>query len=183
MDINKRVAENLKAIREEKHLSLEQLSRLSGVSKSMLGQIERGEVNPTISVLWKISGGLKISINTLLEKSDSAVEIIKGKDLTPLASDDGKYLNYPIFPFDEATQIETYRVEIQPGAKLKALPHLDGTVEYITVFDGSVSIETGDGTYHLSKGDSIRFRADVPHGYANTGRTTAWLSMLLYYGR
>lgn len=183
MDINKRVAQNLKAIREERHLSLEQLSRLSAVSKSMLGQIERGEVNPTISVLWKISDGLKISFTTLVEKSSSATEIIKGADISPLEGDNGKYLNYPIFPFDESTQFETYRVEIKPGAHLNALPHLDGTLEYITVFEGQVVIEAGDTAYTLDKGDSLRFRADIPHSYSNPGETLAQLSMLMYYGK
>ena len=183
MDINKRVAQNLKACREEKHLSLEQLSRLSGVSKSMLGQIERGEVNPTISVLWKIASGLKISLTALVEKSSASTEIIKGNEIIPLEGDNGKYLNYPVFPFDESTQFETYRVEIQPGGYLKALPHLDGAVEYITVFEGNVVIHAGETVCPLSTGDSLRFRADVPHIYSNPGNTLAQLSMLIHYHR
>ena len=47
------VAENLKRLREERKLSLDAVAKCSGVSKSMLGQIERGVTNPTISTLWK----------------------------------------------------------------------------------------------------------------------------------
>lgn len=53
------VAENLKRLREERKLSLDAVAKCSGVSKSMLGQIERGVTNPTISTLWKIANGLK----------------------------------------------------------------------------------------------------------------------------
>ena len=53
--MNKIVARNVRNLREKNNLSMDQLVRLSGVSKSMLAQIERGEANPTISTLWKIS--------------------------------------------------------------------------------------------------------------------------------
>ena len=53
--MNKIVARNVKSLREKSNLSMDQLVRLSGVSKSMLAQIEKGEANPTISTLWKIS--------------------------------------------------------------------------------------------------------------------------------
>ena len=58
--MNKIVARNVKTLREKSNLSMDQLVRLSGVSKSMLAQIEKGEANPTISTLWKISNGLKV---------------------------------------------------------------------------------------------------------------------------
>lgn len=52
--IHKKIGKNLQEIRKSRGLSLDQVSEMSGVSKGMLGQIERGESNPTISVLWKI---------------------------------------------------------------------------------------------------------------------------------
>ena len=52
--MNQIVAKNIKRLREERKLSMDELSKLSGVSKSMLAQIERGGGNPTISTLWKI---------------------------------------------------------------------------------------------------------------------------------
>ena len=52
------VAKNIRRLREESKLSMDELSKLSGVSKSMLAQIERGEENPTISTLWKLSNGI-----------------------------------------------------------------------------------------------------------------------------
>ena len=52
------VAANIRRLREERNLSMEELARLSGVSKSMLAQVERGDGNPTLSTLWKLSNGM-----------------------------------------------------------------------------------------------------------------------------
>ena len=61
------IAANLKRIRKEKKLSLDNAAEMTGVSKSMLGQIERGESSPTVATLWKIATGLHISFTALLE--------------------------------------------------------------------------------------------------------------------
>lgn len=62
MEITSRIAANAKRLREEKKLTLDAAANLTGVSRSMLAQIEKGEVNPTISVLWKIANGYKVSL-------------------------------------------------------------------------------------------------------------------------
>ncbi len=181
MDVNRTVAGNLKAQRERRRLSLDQLAQLSGVSKSMLGQIERGEVNPTISVLWKIAGGLKVSFSSLIERESLSVEVVRKGDVTALYSDDGLYLNLPVFPFEEGRKFEQYRIEVQPHGRLDAQAHLMGTEEYVMVFTGELVV-TADGVRaHLQPGDAIRFLADVPHSYENPGDVRSDLSMTLYY--
>ena len=60
--LNELIAENLKDIRKGKGLSLEQVSSLTTISKSMLSQLERGEVNPTISTVYKLALGLKVPV-------------------------------------------------------------------------------------------------------------------------
>ena len=59
------VAKNIKRLREERNLSMDQLAKLSGVSKSMLAQVERGDGNPTLSTLWKLSNGMKVPFDAL----------------------------------------------------------------------------------------------------------------------
>ena len=68
MDVNKIIAQNVKKLREKRKLTLDAASEITGVSRSMLAQIEKGDVNPTISVLWKIAGGYKVSFTSLLEQ-------------------------------------------------------------------------------------------------------------------
>lgn len=61
------VSENARRLREEKRLTLDEAARLTGVSRSMLAQIEKGDVNPTISMVWKIANGYKVSFTSLVE--------------------------------------------------------------------------------------------------------------------
>ena len=181
MEITGRIACNAKRIRDEKKLTLDAAAAATGVSRSMLAQIEKGEVNPTISVLWKMANGYKVSFTALLEEEQSEVHVLRAEMMQPLEEDDGHYRNYPVFTFDEKTLFETYRIEIDPAGSLSAQPHLRGAQEYITVFSGQVEITVGETVYRLSKGDSIRFDADVPHAYRNPGTEMTELSMLIFY--
>ena len=183
ININQEVGRNVRRLREEKKLTLDGAAALTGVSRSMLAQIEKGDVNPTISVLWKIAGGYKVSFTSLLEPETGQTTVIRGRDVIPVAEDEGRYMNYPVFAFDDRTLFETYRIAIAPGGVWRAQPHLAGTEEYITVFRGNVVIETESGAYGLEEGDSIRFKADSAHGYKNHGEKETQLSMIIYYGR
>ena len=65
MDISKTTARNIKRIRENKKMTLDAAAAATGVSRSMLSKIERGDANPTITVLWKIANGFKVSFTAL----------------------------------------------------------------------------------------------------------------------
>lgn len=149
----------------------------------MLAQVERGDVNPTISVLWKIANGYKVSFTSLLEQETEAATVIRERETEPILADQGRYSNYPAFPFDKDRLFETHRILIAPGGRLEAQPHLAGTEEYITVFAGAVTIAAESDIFCLNRGDSLRFRADVPHAYANGGTEQAELSMLICYSK
>lgn len=181
MEIQKLIAENIKELRAYKGLTLEEAAKATGVSRSMLAQIEKGDVNPTISVLWKIANGYKVSFTSLMENRARGSFVIRKKDITPLEENEGKYINYPIFPFQEDKLFETYRIQIKVGGFLNAQPHLTGTEEYITVFSGQVEITAGTDAFLLTVGDSIRFMADVSHSYKNVGNEDVFLSMIIYY--
>lgn len=181
MDINVTVAENVKRVREQKKLTLDAAAAATGVSRSMLAQIEKGDVNPTISVLWKIANGYKVSFTSLVEQARERPVVVRGDDIKPLTEDEGRYLNYPTFTFDEQKSFETYRIHIRAGGYLAAQPHLPGAEEYVTVFSGQVEIGVGEEQYVLETGDSLRFPADQRHSYRNPGQEDAWLSMLIWY--
>lgn len=179
MDINSTVSQNIKRLRERRKLTLDAAAAATGVSRSMLAQIERGDVNPTISVLWKIANGYRVSFTTLTEPEEPAALIRAGD---PLLADEGRYRNYPAFPFAADRQFETYRILIAPGGKLEAQPHLANSQEYLTVFHGRVEVRAGTETFVLEAGDSLRFQADQSHAYANLADEQAEMSMLIYYG-
>jgi Predicted transcriptional regulators len=183
MDINVTVSNNLKTTRERLKLSLDAVAKMTGVSKSMLAQIERGEVNPTISVLWKIANGLKLSFTSLIETHKEEQEVIREADLEPIVEDGGRFINRPIFGFDEERRFETFRVTLLEGGSRESESHFAGTEEFVTVFSGGLTVEVNGSTYPLKAGDSIRYRADVPHGYRNGGPGTCELSMVIWYAK
>ncbi len=183
MSINSAVAQNIKSIREQRKLTLDMAAQATGVSRSMLAQIEKGDANPTVSVLWKIANGYKVPFTSLVEQKNAAATVVRASDTAPIVAAHGKYLNFPVFCFDEQHAFEVYRIVILAGGSLEAKAHLMGTEEYITVFSGAVTITVADTTYTLHAGDSIRFVADVPHTYSNEGQDDASLSMILYYPR
>lgn len=175
------IAKNLKNLRETRKLSLDNVAKLTGVSKSMIGQIERGEANPTISTLWKIANGFKISFTELMHRPETDIEIVSIKDTRPLIEDGGRFRNYPIFPFDNNRRFEIYTVAVDAGSCLDAEPHPKGTQEFMTLFSGQMTITINNEEYILAANTSIRFKADVAHRYKNTGDETCHFSMVIYY--
>jgi transcriptional regulator with XRE-family HTH domain len=182
-NLNQLIGENLKRLRTEKGLSLDAVAKLSGVSKSMLGQIERGEVNPTISTVWRIAGGLKVSFTSLVTRAQDDSEIVARSEIEPLVEDGGKVRNHPVFPFDAERGFEMYYVEFDPGGYLQADGHTVGTQEYITLHSGRLAVRVAEEEHLLGRGDSIRFKADAPHSYHNPGAETATVSLIIQYPR
>jgi transcriptional regulator with XRE-family HTH domain len=183
MDITATVSDNLRATRERMKLSLDTVAKMTGVSKSMLAQIERGEVNPTISVLWKIANGLKVSFTSLLETRKEELEVIKASAIDPIVEDEGRFINQPVFGFDDERRFEFFRIVIQSGGSRESQAHLAGTEEYLTVFSGKVRVTVSGVDYVLSSGDSLRFRSDAVHSYRNDWKSPCELSMIIWYAR
>jgi XRE family transcriptional regulator, regulator of sulfur utilization len=175
------VAQNLKKMRENKNLSLDRLAELTGVSKSMLGQIERGESSPTISTIWKISNGLKISFTSLLNAPQIDTNVIQKASLKPLIEDNGKYRLYPLFTIETDRRFEIYAIEIEKGGSLSAEAHPAGTQEFLTVFAGELTVCVSRQEHRLREGDAIRFRADRPHVYCNSGEVLTKINLVIQY--
>ncbi|MFT9371869.1 helix-turn-helix domain-containing protein [Paenibacillus polymyxa] len=179
-NINLILSKNLKHLRNERKLSLDKLADLTGISKTMLGQIERGESNPSITTVWKIANGLKISFTALIsEPPADAVVVPKSK--VQVLEESNHYRLYPFFPYEGNRNFEVYTVEIETGGELSSAPHREGTEEFITVFEGEMVVKVSEETYTVKAGDSIRFKADRPHIYYNLGETLVRMNMIIYY--
>lgn len=159
----------LRKIRQEKGLTLEETSKITDVSKAMLGQIERGESKPTISVLWKISTGLKISISELLEDENDQLEVINIDEINPVSEMDGKMRLYNVFPFDPNTGFEYFVLTLEPGAYRHSKPHRSSAQEYIVVTEGELDLTVSGELFKLKAPAAIKFNADVEHEYRNSG--------------
>jgi len=179
--IHKRVGRNLQAIRKSRGLSLENVAELSGVSKAMIGQIERGESNPTISVLWRIVNGLGISFTTLIEQSEPVVTVAKPDTVEPFTAEDGAYRVYPLFPYDLRTKFESYLVRIDPGCAHDSEPHNDGVEEFVFVREGKLELHIENERYEAQAGQAIRFAANQPHRYVNPGPGVMECFTIIFY--
>ena len=175
------IAANLKRIRKEKKLSLDNAAEMTGVSKSMLGQIERGESSPTVATLWKIATGLHISFTALLEGQAMETKIIQKEDIRPLLSDEGRFRLFPFFSFFDAKRFEMLCIEMDLGCRSEFAPHEEGTEELLMVSQGTLRLTVDGKDYLVEAGNAIRYQADKAHIYENAGETPAKLYMVIYY--
>lgn len=157
----------LKRVRFERGLTLEETSGLTGVSKAMLGQIERGESNPTISILWKVSTGLRISFSELLGSESNNYEAISIDKMEPVFESDGKMILYDVFPFNPISGFEYFFIRLLPGARHTSTPHYNSTEEYIVVTKGTLVMTVEGKAYELVAPAALNFKANTEHTYSN----------------
>ncbi len=179
-DINRNISINLKTIRKERGLTLEDLSGVSGVSKSMLGEIERSGTNPTILVLWKIAEGLKIPLTKLFEEDTKEYLIIRNDEKKRINNDD-EFSIFTLFPYYDLHNLEVHKIEMASSSKLSNPGHLNGVDEYIFLIDGEVKLKIGKVECNLSKGDAIRFNAESYHEIINKKKKAAHLLNVMVY--
>lgn len=167
--LNKNISINLKAIRREKGMSMDAVAEQTGVSKSMLGQIERGEANPTIGTLGKIVSGLRVDLADLTRTPGVDVYAVNREKLIPTKEVAGQYAVYTYFPYEKNRLFEIYAVRIEPGASYVSGAHGQGTNEYIVVHAGELTLEIDNAFYQVKKEDAISFGTAVTHTYWNKG--------------
>jgi transcriptional regulator with XRE-family HTH domain len=172
--------------RKARHLTLERLAALSGVSKSMLSQIERGEANPTFAVLWSLTQALKIDFTDLIDggvahRQASPIEVVT-LALTPeIKSPDGSWRLRILSTPALAGNVEWYEVEIAAQGKLHSAPHAPGTFEHLTAQTNGLVVETSFGRQSLKAGETARYRADVEHAIINEGKSQARALLVVLY--
>jgi transcriptional regulator with XRE-family HTH domain len=165
----------MKQVRTERRWSLETLATASGVSRSMLSQIEREEANPTLVTALRIAQALGLSLGELLATDARAanVQVVRADDRSHDYSTDKHCRIRTLSPLDLAKDVELYEVRLSPQGALRSQAHFAGTREFVTVEQGAVRVESGQDSAELQAGDSATFRADVPHAIVNIGREEA----------
>ncbi|WCN36199.1 helix-turn-helix domain-containing protein [Aneurinibacillus uraniidurans] len=179
--INLNIGKNFKRIRTERNLSLDKMSELTGVSKAMLGQIERGESNPTITTIWKIASGLHISFSSLLAEDTPPVTLVDVRTIDPVIENDEKYRVYPLFPFHPKKQFEIFSLVLEPGGSHESEGHTTGVEEYVIVGSGTLEFVMEQEIYHVTQGSALHFQADRPHCYRNAGTSPVVCSVIIHY--
>lgn len=176
--VTEAVARNLQDFRHRHGFSLDQLARAAQVSKGTLVQIEQGRANPSIGVLCRIASVLRVSVADLVDVSQSDPVIIAEAATSPVLwtgrnGGEGRLLLGSKAP----DMMELWSWHMHPGDRYEASAHSAGTVEFLTVSEGRLIIETDGRTYDIETGQSAQLQADRAHTYACGGKTVTRFHM------
>lgn len=169
-DIHDRLAASLREARKARGLSLDAVAKLSGVSRSMVSQIERGESSPTVATLWNLTQALQVDFAGLLEgKPEPGIVVIRAA-AAPVILGRGIAVSIRILsPAEAVGEHEVYDLSFGAGGALESEPHSPGCREHLTVVEGALRVVSGDEESLLGPGDTARYPADRPHAIRAEG--------------
>lgn len=167
------VSVNLKRIRQSKGMSLDQVAEQTGVSKSMLAQIEKGTANPSLGVLGKITSGLRIEFQNLIEPPRMDFCLVVPEDMEPTKESKDQYKVWTCFPYEDTQFVEIYRIDVEPGGTYVSGSHGENTREYLTVINGVLTVECHGHVQQIQKEEVYKFETDQVHIYRNEGNEVA----------
>lgn len=163
------LSERINELRKQRRWTLEQLSAASGVSRSMLSEIERGRANPTLAVAMRIAEAFSLTLDQLVLDSNTrrAIHVVKADDDSHVFRADDECQIRTLSPLHLEKDIEFYHIRLESGAELDSAPHFRGCREIVTVNSGTCQLTAGKHSEALNPGDSACYPADQPHSLRN----------------
>ena len=182
------LGKRIRAERQKRQLTLEQFSQKTGLSKSFLSQIERGNTEPSITSLKKIAAEFGYSVVNLFPNGNgsdsnwgyqngavqypvkkqtyvSDVSIVRA-DMRKRLALPGSSVVYDLLTPDMKRQLEVMYLRVTPGEDSGKEPMLDSPGEkFCIVMKGVLEVRVGDDVYRLEQGDTIYYPAHVAHSW------------------
>jgi transcriptional regulator with XRE-family HTH domain len=172
----------LSLLRKRKNMTLDELSAKSGVSKSILSQIERDLSNPTVTTISRIAEALDEKLSDFFLKIEveetSSIESLK--ETPSITSKDGLCELHILGAGETVNWLQWYILEMKPKGLLDSKSHGPKTFENLTVIDGQIEVVCGETKEKLSKGDTFRFQSNREHTLKNTSKQKAQVLMINY---
>jgi transcriptional regulator with XRE-family HTH domain len=174
--IDTRIANRVRALRTGLRMTLEGLAAKSGVSRSMISLVERGESSPTAVVLEKIATGLNVSLASLFAESSGPVNpLSRRRDRTSWRDPQSGYVRRNVSPANFPSPVQIVEVALPAGAKVS---YESGAREVsihqqIWVQQGNVAVTVGKVTYRLFEDDCLAMLLNEPTAFHNRSRKTA----------
>lgn len=175
--LNQHVAYQLRKRRQALGWSLSRTAEATGVSKAMLGQIERQESSPTIATLWKLATGLACSFSSLLQPARQA-EVTE--TLAPLMAQDPHMQVTTLFAFNPATGMEAFEIVLSNQHTQQSAAHAQGVLEHIHVLSGELGVYEQGQWRQLAAGEQTVLAADAEHGYRDNTGHTRFIDIICY---
>lgn len=181
--VGRQLGMRLRQLRADQGWSLDTMSGASGVSRSMLSEIEREQANPTLAVTLRIAHAFGMSLGELIDTPGSAsnVTVIREHDRIFHYRSDGNCRMRTLSPLHLEKDVEFYEVALAKSAELRSAAHYAGTREFVTVVKGQLTVESAGEPKRLGTGDSATYRADVPHALINAGRGETLVFLVTIY--
>ena len=182
MDLNQRIATRVRELRTARDFSLEALADRSGVSRSMISLIERGETSATAVVLEKLAAALGITLAALFEPpAASAAPLMRRMDQAVWRDPDSSYLRRNVSPSGTLTPIQIVEVDFPAGAHVayETGRHEPAAHQQVWVLEGQIDVTVGSEQYGLHEGDCLAFVLDRPTAFRNRTRKPARYAVVI----
>lgn len=178
----KDIGKNLRELRKRRDLSLNDLAQLSGVSRSMLSQMETGRSIPSVLVLCKIARSLEVPVTFFLRlENDEQPSLISGEETPLRISAEGRCAWRTLWPEKREHKTEFYEITLRGGGIEHVPPYPPGVRANFALSQGSLCVALGGRRHWLSAGDVFEFAASMPHSYINPGSTEALAYLVLHH--
>ena len=184
--VHARIAANLRALRAAHNMSLEALAQASGVSRSALSLIERGQSSPTAVVLDKIAVGLGVSladlfVSTVGDHSARPTPLARHADQVCWTDPGSGYVRRALSPVGFASPIQLVEVHFPPGARVafETGPRNAHVHQQVWVLEGQLTLTVGTVSWQLDAGDCLAMALDQPTAFHNPTRQTTRYAVAL----
>lgn len=171
------IGPRLQQLRKERGLTLDELSAASGVSRSMLSQIERSQANPTLATVWHLSHALGVELSEFVGlariERKGRIDITAASFVPEIRTEDGQCVLRILSPADKVGSMEIYHLAIAPHGALVSDAHARGSSEHLTVLSGELVVMSADTIATVGTGAIARYPVDVPHAIRNDTATAA----------
>ena len=165
--------EKLRTVRERRGITLKKVASIAHVSESLVSQIERNKVSPSVDTLLSIAEVLEVDLEYLFMdyKQNKAVKIISKANRDHLVHNKIVYEQLACIN-DGQNRVEAFKLIIEPAGEKGTLEYGHTGSEIGIILEGSGQLIYGTETYSLNEGDTVSFSSDIPHILKNTGKET-----------
>jgi transcriptional regulator with XRE-family HTH domain len=172
----KSYGERIRGLRELQELTLKEVASQAGISESLLSQIERNKVSPSIDTLIRIADALGVDMEHLFRdyRKQRTVSILRRENRSRLEKEGVVYEQLSrLIDGETETSLEVVLLELAPGSRKGSSQYGHHGKEVGILLEGEVELLYGGASYYLRSGDSISFDSTIPHTLINHSNDVA----------
>lgn len=174
------IGRNVRALRQQRHLTIDGLAAAAGVSRGTVIQVESGKSNPSIGTLVSLSEALQVGVASIVDTvGEPRVVVRRGSDAPRLWTSDAGSTATLRIGTDPPDLVELWDWTLLPGDAFDGLAHPVGTEEILDVLTGRLAVWVGTTTVQLDVDDTVMFQAHAPHRYACLGEEPVRFTMVV----